>query len=148
MEDVASEFPEFVGQPECTINMSNKSPIEFFDLLVTVQMFEEIAEESNLYANHNFEEHPDIAQRSRLHYWTKKAHSSNRIVANFPLIIAMDIIHYPKIEDYCPWYWPFSSTTFSQVMTRDRFSLILKFLHFNNKNNQKKKRRIWIRSII
>ena len=51
----------------------------------------------------------------------------------------MGIIHYPKIEDYWAQYWPFSSTTFSQVMTRDCFSLILKFLHFNNKNNQKKK---------
>ena len=51
MEDVASDIPEFVGQPECTRNMSNKSPIEFFDLLLTEQMFEEIAEQINLYAN-------------------------------------------------------------------------------------------------
>ena len=83
MEDVASDIPEFVGQPVCTRNMSNKSPIEFFDLLVTEEMFEEIAEQTNLYANQHFEEHPDIARRSCLHYWTKESTHSNRIVAIF-----------------------------------------------------------------
>lgn len=39
MEDVASDIPEFVGQPGGTGYMSNKSSIEFFDLPVTEQMF-------------------------------------------------------------------------------------------------------------
>ena len=84
MEDVASDIPEFVGQPECTRNMSNKSPIEFLDLLLTEQMFEEIAEQTNLYANQYFEEHPDIARRSRLHYWTIKAHTATELLQFFP----------------------------------------------------------------
>ena len=83
MEDVASDIFEFVGQPERTKNMSNKSPIKFFDLLVTEQMFEEIAEQINLYANQHFEEHPDIAQRSRLYYWTKKAHTATELLQFF-----------------------------------------------------------------
>ena len=39
MEDVASDIPEFVGQPGGTGYMSNKSSIEFFDLPVMEQMF-------------------------------------------------------------------------------------------------------------
>ena len=51
MDDIASDIPELVGQPECTRNMSNKNPIEFFDLLVTEQMFEEIAEQTTTSRN-------------------------------------------------------------------------------------------------
>ena len=82
MEDVASDIPEFVGQAECTRNLPYKNPIVFFDLLVTEQMFEKIAGQTNLYANHHFEEHSDIARRSRLHYWTKK-HTQQQNCCNF-----------------------------------------------------------------
>ena len=43
--NVASDIPEFVGQPEGTRHISNKSPVEFFDLLVTEQILEEISEQ-------------------------------------------------------------------------------------------------------
>ena len=44
---------------------------------------------------------------------------------------------YPKLEDYWAQYWPFSTVIFSCVMSRDFFSLILKFLHINDKKAQK-----------
>ena len=40
----------------------------------------------------------------------------------------MGIIHYRRIEDYWVKSWPFGTNTFSRVMTRDRFSVIVRFL--------------------
>ena len=44
----------------------------------------------------------------------------------------MGIIHYPSIEDYWVTSWPFSNNTFSDILKRDRFTLILKFFHLND----------------
>ena len=44
----------------------------------------------------------------------------------------MECIHYPAIEDYWSTSWPFATVTFSSVLKRDRFSLVLKFLHLND----------------
>ena len=70
----------------------------------------------------------------------------------------MGRIHYPKLEDYWAQYWPYSTLTFSRVMSRDCFSLILKFLHINDKKALKQnggpgydplyKRRLLITSLI
>ena len=48
------------------------------------------------------------------------------------LIIIMGLISYPSIEDYWVTSWPFAISTFSSVMSRDRFSLLLRFLHLND----------------
>ena len=51
----------------------------------------------------------------------------------------METVHYPKLEDYWAQYWTFCTLTFSCVMLRDCFSLILKFLHINDEKAQKQK---------
>ncbi len=51
------------------------------------------------------------------------------------LVIVMESIHYPAIEDYWSTSWPFASSTFSSIMKRDRFSLVLKFLHLNDNSH-------------
>ena len=45
------------------------------------------------------------------------------------LIIIMGIVNMPSIQHYWCTSWPFSSLNFSTVLSRDRFLLILKFLH-------------------
>ena len=44
----------------------------------------------------------------------------------------MGLIKYTKLEDYWATSWPFHTHTFSNIMSRDRFSVILKFLHVND----------------
>ena len=133
MENVASDIPEFVGQPGGTGDMSNKGPIDYFDLIVTEQM---LMKSQNKLTFIGTSRHCTEISCTLL---DKKSTHSNRTVAICFLIIAMRIIQYPKIEDYWAQYWPFSTTTFSHVMTRDRFSLVLNFLQLNKKNNQNKK---------
>ena len=48
------------------------------------------------------------------------------------IVIMMGIVRYPSIEDSWVTTWPFASTTFSLIMSPDRFSLVLCFLHLND----------------
>ena len=57
---------------KCKIDMSNKSLIDFFKLLVTMDVLDNIVEQTNLYGNPFFEKHSAILPSSRLHSWKKK----------------------------------------------------------------------------
>ena len=48
------------------------------------------------------------------------------------VIITMGLVVLPQIEDAWSTKWPFATTTFSSILKRDRFSLILRFLHLND----------------
>ena len=43
-------IPEYQETSGCTIDMTNKSPLDFFRLLVSDEMLEEIVEQTNIYA--------------------------------------------------------------------------------------------------
>ena len=44
----------------------------------------------------------------------------------------MGLISYPCMEDHWVTSWPFATATFSSILKRDRFSLIMRFLHLND----------------
>ena len=95
-----------------------------------------MVDQTNLYAQQHFQEHPDVSHRPCLNYWKKTMYTSTEKLQFFVLVITMGTIHYPKLEDYWDQYWPYSTLT-SRVMSRNHFSLILKFLYINNKKAQK-----------
>jgi hypothetical protein len=132
-------IPHISGEPRMKIDMTDTTPIEYFDLLMSADIQENIVEQTNMYADQYFEENPNIPPRSRLHNWIKNKFSTVDFYKFLALIIIMGIIHYPKIEDYWAQFWPFSTTTFNSVMSRDRFSTIMRFLHINDKRGQKQK---------
>ena len=137
LSSVAYDIPEFVGESEGTEDMTDKTPIEFFDKLVSPEITEEMVDKTNLYAQQHFEEHPEVSHRPCLNYWKKKIHTSTGKLQFFALVIIMETIHYPKLEDYRAQYWPISTVTFSCVMSWECFSL--KFLHINDKKGQNEK---------
>ena len=48
------------------------------------------------------------------------------------MTIIMGLINYPCTEDCWITSWRFGTITFSSILKRDRFSLIMKFLHLND----------------
>ncbi|CAI8029910.1 PiggyBac transposable element-derived protein 4, partial [Geodia barretti] len=44
----------------------------------------------------------------------------------------MGLVNLPTIEDHWVTTWPYSSEACSKVLSRDRFSLIMKFLHLSD----------------
>ena len=71
----AYDIPEFVGESKETEDITDKTPIDFIDKLVTPEIIEEMVDKTNLYAQQHFEEHPEVSHRPCLNYWKKKIHT-------------------------------------------------------------------------
>ncbi len=102
--------------------------------MILDSIFEEIVRQTNLYAEQFFENN-NIRPRSRAQMWDSLQHNLPELKKFFSLILVMESIQYPAIGDYWSTSWPFASSTFSSIMKRDRFSLLLKFLHLTDNNH-------------
>ena len=133
MSDEFLSLPEFSGLSSCSKDMSNKNPIDFFELLFTQDIGDNIVAQTNLYADQYLQEKEnDLPPKSRLRFWRKKLHTITEFMQFLSVMIVMGIINFPKIEDHWVTTWPYCNDTCSRIMTRDRFSLIMKFLHVND----------------
>ena len=116
----------------CTKDMKNKSPLDFFKMLVSSDILENIVEQTNMYAEQFFEKQQTIKPRSRLHSWKKKLLTVSELLRFLALVIVMGVIRFPRMEDHWAQKWPYGSHSFGKIMSRDRFSMILKFFHVND----------------
>ena len=105
-------------------------PIDFFQLFVTDAMLE-VVEQTNLFAQQFFDSH-DLTQRSRVQQWGRSPHDLVELKKFLAMTIIMGLINYPCTEDCWVTSWPFATVTFSSILKRNRFSLIMKFLHLND----------------
>ena len=66
--------------------------------------------------------------------WVRSAHVHDvaELKKFLAMVIIMGLISYPSIEDYWVISWPLATPTFSSILSRDRFSLLMKFLHLND----------------
>ena len=125
-------LPQLVCEAKCTKDMTNESPLNFLKLLVTDDIIENIVNHTNLNAQQYITTHPNIKRRSRIQSWKKKALTAAEFLKFFALIIVMGINRLPKMEDHWSTKWPFGGQSFSRIMSRDRFSVILRFFHIND----------------
>ena len=107
-------------------------PVDFFKVFFPNALFEQIAEQTNLYASQYFEAEPNLAPKSRFHAWREC--SADELHGYIALQLAMGLVNKPAINDYWSCHWLFSTPGFKEVMQRDRFELITSFLHFNDNN--------------
>jgi len=75
-------------------------------------------------------------QRARPHDFIKRCFDESELLRFLLLIITMGIVDLPSVQDYWSTSWPFQTPHFSKLLSRDRFLLLLKFLHLANNNNQ------------
>jgi len=132
-------IPEFVGQAGCPQDMSNKSPMEFFQLFITDEMLGLIVEQTNLFAQQYLDSH-ELPPLSRARQWNKSSHMVAELKRFRAAVIVMGLIDYPCVEDCWVTSWPYSTTTFRSILTCDRFSLIMKFFHLNDSSRYIPKR--------
>lgn len=97
---------------------------DFYSLLVTDEIFEMIADETNIYAT----------QRSRdchrLKEWIPT--NKNEIKQLFGLIIWMGLVKLPNIQLYWSKDVAYTQSIPRRVMSRNRFEILLRMLHFSN----------------
>ena len=104
--------------------------LDFVELYLTDEIMNMIVIETNRYADQYFLQNEDHLDNSYLSLWNPVTNAEMK--AFFGLVLLMGVIYKPNIHMYWSLDIFYSTPLFSQVMARDKFFLILKFLHFND----------------
>ena len=95
-----------------------------------------IVSQTNLYSDQFIASH-EIRNFSRVRAW--RPTDTCEVKKLLPVIITMGLLSYPSMDDYCHTLWPFENRAISSSMTRNRFGLLMKFLHRNDNSHYIKK---------
>ncbi|UYV67611.1 hypothetical protein LAZ67_5001367 [Cordylochernes scorpioides] len=120
-----------------TLPAPNAHPSEYFYLFMTPSLLQSIVDQTNIYASQYISANRSTAKpRSRFLNWTNT--NLDEMKAFLGLILNMGLIKKRRIFEY--WNkrnWSQDTPAFFRI-PRDRFWLILKFLHLNNNQNDTK----------
>jgi len=108
----------------------NASFLDYVELYLTDAIINTIVVETNRFANNFLQELGDDIDNFYLRHWEDVTH--NEMKTFIGLLLLMGVIYKPSIRMYWSLDTIYSTPIFSQVMKRDRFELIMKFLHFND----------------
>ena len=61
LSSAAYDIPEFVGESEGRKDMTDKHQLIFLTKVVTLEIIEEMLDQTNLYTQQHFEEHPEVS---------------------------------------------------------------------------------------
>jgi len=101
----------------------------YFDHYIPPELIEIVVDQTNLYAQQQIAKMPRPI--------TKHAHSEEWkpvTVIEMKKILGTGIVRKPKLELYWSMRGIFQTPIFPQTMSRNRFQLIQKYLHFNDNN--------------
>jgi len=129
--DHQPRIPPFIGNLGMQTAVENEADVmSYFDPYIPPELIEIVADQTNLYAQ-------QIAKMP--HPITKHAHSEEwkpvtviKMKKFLGLIFVTGIIRKPKLELYWSTRGIFQTPVFPQTMSRNRFQLIQKYLHFND----------------
>jgi hypothetical protein len=104
---------------------------DFFNLYLTDDIIEVTVRETNRYAQQYKDDHAEtLKDHSNVHNWHPTNY--NEMKTFLAMLILMGIIHKPRINMYWTLDSVLETPIFGQIMTRNRFLLLSKFLHFAN----------------
>ena len=109
------------------------TPLQIWETFFTDEIMLDIHQQTVLYAEQYIATHT-LPPRSRVRQLIRTPFAPDELRKFFAIVILMGLIDYPRLEDYWLRSWPFATSTFSSLMSRDRFSLMLRFLHLNDSN--------------
>lgn len=102
--------------------------LECFKIFFTEEIVTKIAEQTNLYFQ--FLTAKDPSENSRLKRW--KNTDFKEIYCFFAVNLLMSQVKKPCLNDYWSQEWLRSTPAFAQIMSRDRYLLLLRMLHFSD----------------
>ncbi|GBP65580.1 PiggyBac transposable element-derived protein 4 [Eumeta japonica] len=109
--------------------LKEAGPDQYYDLLVPEEILEMIAEQTNLFASQNITAR-QTKPGSRSHSW--KPTNKTEIKQFLGLVLFMGVVKLPKLA----YYWSkdkiLGQTFPATVMSRNRFELLLQYLHFSD----------------
>lgn len=124
------KFP-FSAKPGIKIPIVNADdPLDYFSYFFNDDVLSFIAKETNCYAKEYFE-NTNLTPSSRALDWEET--NTEELMCFLALLLLQGIVQKPVEK----WFWSkrpaLSTPFFRQVMTEKRYGLIMKFLHFENK---------------
>ena len=112
----------------------NPTAQDFFKWYITDQIIDHIVVQTNLYAQQFIEQHQNnLRPHSLVHQW--KATDRAEILTLLAVVILMGVVHKPRFAMYWSTDSLISMSIFSQIISRDRFFILMKNLHFADNNN-------------
>ncbi|KAM4808018.1 piggyBac transposable element-derived protein 4 [Rhinophrynus dorsalis] len=125
------ELPLFTVDAGCKVDTSNFLPINYFQLFVDDGILEHIVQQTNLYADQYFKQHETTTEPcAKVHRWFET--NLCEMKKFWGLTLLMGIVQKPSIASYWTKQHTQSTPIFHAIMTRDRFKLLQRFLHFND----------------
>ena len=126
---------KFTAEEKIVVLIS-RSPTaqDLFKLYITEQIIYHTVIQTNLYAQQVIEQHQNnLRQHSLVHLW--KATDRAEILTLLAVVILMGVVHKPQF----PMYWStdslISTPIFVQIISRDRFIILMRFLYFAENEN-------------
>ncbi|KAL8567072.1 hypothetical protein ACOMHN_027499 [Nucella lapillus] len=120
----------FTGNPGLKKNTDSFKPVDYLELFFDDDLMNSIIINTNLYAQQFLEANPNLPPHARAKDWTPvDAGEMKRFLG---LVLLMGIVKLPTIALYWSRRVLYRFGVFSSVMTKNRFQLILQFLHFHD----------------
>lgn len=127
-------FTATPGPQNAAADLDSNEPADYLDLFVTDELLQHIRAQTNLYARQYFEANPEALPHSRGNAW--KPVSVPELKTFFALSFLTGYIKKPSLDLYWSVEEIDATPYFSQTMSRNRFQIIWRFLHFNNNATQ------------
>lgn len=110
-------------------DLREAKPLDFLSLFLCEDFWNLLTNETNRYAQ-QFLSSQELKPKSRFRDWYDVTISEMK--AFLSLHLCMGVVEKPEIDDYWAEFWPAYTPGFGKVMPRNRFEIILSFLHFAN----------------
>ena len=103
------------------------TPLDYFRLYFTDELIDLLVSETNRYAD-QYMDRNNVPPHSPVHMWTPT--DRNEMCAFLGLSILMGIVYKPRLSMYWSSDLVYKTGIFGDIMARDRYLLLLRFLHF------------------
>ena len=123
------EFSAYTGLP-ALFDPNTATLLDFLNLFLTDEFFQLISGQTNLYAEQYIEANPENPTSN-----TCSPTTPNEIKLFLALYLLTGIVQKPQIKQFWSTDPLLQTALFNQVMARNRFTEILKFLHFVDNSN-------------
>ena len=140
------DLPTFTASPGVFVDIpDDASVLDIFQVLVPNSIFLLIVNQTNLYAHQLWEER-QLPEKSRAKQW--KPVTIEEMKKFVALTILMGLDEKPAIENYWAKRGVFHSHYYRAVMSRNRYQLIRKFIHFADNSKADGDRLFKVRKLI
>ncbi|KAI4462363.1 piggybac transposable element-derived protein 4 [Holotrichia oblita] len=132
---VSNSFP-FTGESGFQFNPTDfRDPYKIYRLFIDDEVLEIIVRETNRYAD-QFIQSNDLSRRSFVRQWTET--NKEEIRKFLGILVIMGMNHLPKMRLYWSKNPMFRNDLICKNMTRTRFDLLLKFIHFSDNEQNRR----------